>query len=110
MSIFTAVSITSWLTLPGALTRRGPPNVLGPHRRAVPAAQSLAWSPVRSSYRFMTAMAGDRPNYEEAIRALFTNEAARFNELIAGWPVDVRDCTLMLAGNAFHQQPKVGSS
>jgi uncharacterized protein len=55
-------------------------------------------------------MAGDRPNYEEAIRALFANEAARFNELIAGWPVDVRDCTLMLAGNAFHQQPRVGSS
>jgi uncharacterized protein len=63
-----------------------------------------------ASYRFMRAMAGDRPNYEEAIRALFANEATRFNELIAGWPVDVRDCTLMLAGNAFHQQPKVGSS
>jgi uncharacterized protein len=63
-----------------------------------------------ASYRFMTAMAGDRPNYEEAIRALFANESARFNELVAGWPVDVRDCALMLAGNAFHQQTKVGSS
>jgi uncharacterized protein len=63
-----------------------------------------------ASYQFMTAMAGDRPNFEEAIRALFANEAARFNELIAGWPVDVRDCTLMFAGNAFHQQTKVGSS
>ena len=55
-----------------------------------------------AAYRFMSAMAGDRPHYEEAIRALFANDPARFEKLIAGWPADVRDHTLMLAENAFH--------
>ena len=44
-----------------------------------------------AAYRFMSAMAGNRPHYEEAIRALFANDAARFRELIAEWPADVRD-------------------
>jgi hypothetical protein len=55
-----------------------------------------------AAYRFMAAMAGNRPHYEEAIRALFAPDRARFEKLIAGWPVDVRDHALMLAENAFH--------
>jgi len=40
--------------------------------------------------RFMTAIAGNRPNYEEATRALFAPDNARFEELIADWPEDIR--------------------
>jgi len=40
--------------------------------------------------KFMTAIAGNRPNYEEATRALFAADHARFDELIADWPEDIR--------------------
>lgn len=40
--------------------------------------------------KFMTAIAGNRPNYEEATRALFASDHARFEELIADWPEDIR--------------------
>jgi hypothetical protein len=50
-----------------------------------------------SAYRFMSAMAGDMPGFEEASRALFANDAARFRELSEGWPVDVRDYARHLA-------------
>jgi uncharacterized protein len=62
-----------------------------------------------AAYRFMAAMAGDRPHYEDAIRALFADEAARFEELIATWPADVRDHARVLAETAFHREPAAGS-
>ena len=40
--------------------------------------------------KFMTAIAGNRANYEEATRALFASDHARFEELIADWPEDIR--------------------
>jgi hypothetical protein len=51
--------------------------------------------------RFMTAMAGDRPNYEEASRALFAGDGARFAELIKRWPKDVRGHLERVAKDAF---------
>jgi hypothetical protein len=38
----------------------------------------------------MTALAGNRPGFEEAGRALFAGDRARFSELIGDWPADVR--------------------
>ena len=49
------------------------------------------------AYRFMSAMAGDLRNLEEASRALFAGEAARFYSLVAAWPEDIRDHTVKLA-------------
>jgi uncharacterized protein len=40
--------------------------------------------------KFMTAIAGNRANYEEATRALFASDHQRFEELIADWPEDIR--------------------
>jgi hypothetical protein len=57
-----------------------------------------------AAYRFMSAMAGNRPHFEEAIRALFAPNPQRFNELIDGWPADVRDHAAQLAGRAFRGQ------
>ncbi len=41
------------------------------------------------TYRFLNAMAGDLPHFEEACRALFAGDDQLFAERIAGWPADV---------------------
>ena len=53
------------------------------------------------TYRFLLAIAGDLPGYEEAMRALFAGRRERFEELLAAWPPDVRDHALRLAAEAF---------
>lgn len=41
--------------------------------------------------RMMWAMAGDLPNFEEATRALYADDAERMAELMSAWPLDVRE-------------------
>ncbi|HEX8274595.1 MAG TPA: DUF2239 family protein [Longimicrobiaceae bacterium] len=50
-----------------------------------------------AAYRFMSAMAGDLPGFEEASRALFAGDARRFGARVAAWPPDVRDHVLAMA-------------
>lgn len=59
-----------------------------------------------AAYRFMHAIAGNRPHYEEATRALFAGDAQRFKKLIAEWPADIRDHTQNLAARAFLAEPQ----
>jgi uncharacterized protein len=59
-----------------------------------------------AAYRFMSAMAGNAPHYEDAIRALFAGDATGFEKLIAEWPADVRNHTSALAQRAFRQHPQ----
>ena len=54
-----------------------------------------------AAYRFMTALAGNLPGYEEATRALYAVDAARFAASIKQWPVDVREHAAGLASRAF---------
>ena len=54
-----------------------------------------------SAYRFMSAMAGNEPGFEEATRALFARDETRFAEMTNGWPDDVRDHARALAARAF---------
>jgi hypothetical protein len=54
-----------------------------------------------ASYRFMNAMAGDEPGFEEACRALFAGDSDLFDALVSTWPSDVRDHALELAGRSF---------
>jgi uncharacterized protein len=49
------------------------------------------------AYYFMAAIAGDMPGFEEASRALFANDRAKFSEWIAAWPVDIRTHAMQLA-------------
>lgn len=49
------------------------------------------------AYKFMSALAGDLPDFEEATRALFAGDAPRFERLMAAWPADVRAHALQLA-------------
>ncbi len=51
----------------------------------------------------MSAMAGNLPGFEEAARALFANDRQRLNELMAAWPIDVRDHAIKLAFKAGDQ-------
>jgi hypothetical protein len=50
-----------------------------------------------AAYHFMSTMAGDRPGFEEASRALFAGDRDRLSALIADWPADIRDHVLRLA-------------
>lgn len=56
------------------------------------------------AYRFLTAIGGDLPGYEEALRALFARDATRFAATLAGWPPDVREHAQRLAKGAFAQE------
>jgi hypothetical protein len=49
------------------------------------------------AYRFLSAIAGDLPGYEEVIRALFTDDDSVFATRMAGWPRDVREHALTLS-------------
>ena len=59
-------------------------------KNAIRAAQETA-------YRFMSAMAGDLPSFEEASRALFAGDLAALTARMSDWPVDTREHTLLLA-------------
>ena len=50
-----------------------------------------------AAYHFMSAMAGNVANFEEASRALFANDREGFSGLILSWPADVRDHAFKLA-------------
>ena len=41
------------------------------------------------AYRVMTAMAGNLPAYEEAVRALFAGDRSRLADLTSAWPKDL---------------------
>jgi hypothetical protein len=43
-----------------------------------------------AAYHFIAAMAGDLPGFEEATRALFANDRARFEQQMESWPEDLR--------------------
>lgn len=49
------------------------------------------------SYKVMVALAGDRPGFEEAARALFANDMPALRGRVEGWPADIREHVLRLA-------------
>jgi uncharacterized protein len=54
-----------------------------------------------AAYRFMSVMAGNRPGFEEASRALFAGDAEKFHRLVNAWPKDIRNLALKLAADAL---------
>lgn len=54
-----------------------------------------------AAYRFMTAIAGDLPGYEAAVRALFAGDGAGLEAAAEGWPDGVRDAVLGMAARAW---------
>ena len=50
-----------------------------------------------AAYRFVHAVGGDLPDFDEAARALFAGARDCFTDTTAGWPADVRDHAMLLA-------------
>jgi hypothetical protein len=69
---------------------RNSQNKNGPVRQAQQAAD-----------RFMMAMLGNYPGYEDAARALYAGDRRRFLALTEPWPGDLRDHARHLAGPAL---------
>jgi len=76
-------------------------------RKLVEAARRETEGPTRrraardAAYRFAQVVAGDRPGFEEASRALFAGDAEGFAARIAAWPVDIAEHLRTLATEAF---------
>jgi hypothetical protein len=58
--------------------------------------------------KFMTAMAGNLAQYEEATRALFAKDNARFAQLIQDWPKDIRGHLLRMLVELSKPEPAHG--
>jgi hypothetical protein len=56
-----------------------------------------------AAYKFMSAMAGNYPGFEEATRALFAGDQKRFEKLTRPWPVGIRDRARKLAKGTFQK-------
>ncbi len=54
-----------------------------------------------ATYRFMTALAGDLPGYEEATRMLFAGDWTAFDAAVEGWPEGVREVARGMAAGAW---------
>lgn len=76
-------------------------------RKLVEAARRAAEGPDRvraaraAAYRFGSAMAGDLPGFEEAMRALFAGDDAAFEARIEAWPEDIAAQLRTYAAEAF---------
>jgi hypothetical protein len=49
------------------------------------------------AYQAMTALAGDLPGFEEALRALYADDRAHFEAQVEAWPADIRGYVTRLA-------------
>lgn len=88
--------------------RREEGGAVAPARPATPARPAHPTRPatrpatrrVRAerTYRAMTALAGDLPGYEEALRALFVGNDGALAVISARWPVDIAAYVQRLAG------------
>src|ERR1700760_3933630 len=54
-----------------------------------------------AAYRFATALVGNAPGYEEAMRALYAGDAHDFAAHIEAWPADVRRQLETMTADAF---------
>jgi len=60
-----------------------------------------------ATYAFMTALAGDKPGYEEATRMLFAGDWTAFDAAVEGWPADVRETVRAMAEGAWRNGRKL---
>lgn len=63
--------------------------------------QSKIQESQEATYHFMTAMAGNFHQYEEALRELYAGDLDSFYHFIDDWAPDIRDHIKRLAANAF---------
>ncbi len=84
-------------------------------RKLVEAARRAAEGPDRirlsreAAYRFASAMGGDLPGFEEAMRALFAGDDAGFEARIQDWPADIAAQLRRYAAEAFGPDPAINA-
>jgi hypothetical protein len=54
-----------------------------------------------ATYKFLSALVGNEPGFEEALRALYRGDRKRFTALVNSWSGDVSSHALKLADAAF---------
>jgi hypothetical protein len=94
---------------PDPAPRRGPgrPRLGVVAREVTLLPRHWAWLSSRAreaqdaTYRFMAAIAGDQPGYEEALRALYSLDGEGFETHTASWPADLGEHARRLAAGAF---------
>ncbi len=59
-------------------------------RRLVEEARKSGSDRREAAYYFLQASCGDRPGYEEALRAVYRGDRAGLDEIAADWPEDMR--------------------
>lgn len=67
------------------------------HARKAGAADERIRLAREAAYRFVHAVGGNLPDFEEVTRALFAGDLARMDSLMGAWPADVRSYALQLA-------------
>jgi uncharacterized protein len=72
--------------------------------RGANAGADIARRSQEAADRFMMAMAGNLPHYEEAARALYAGERERFWKMTQSWPADVCAHARRLAAGAFSKR------
>lgn len=75
------------------------------HARKENAGNDLARHAQDRTLRLMTALAGNRPGFEDACRALYAGDGARFLEHARRWPKAVRDVVEASAADALNRTP-----
>jgi hypothetical protein len=71
------------------------------HARRVGETRGRVRRSQEAAFRFMSAIAGNEPGFEEAARSLFAGDRERFESYSRGWPRDVREFASNLAAAAF---------
>lgn len=64
-------------------------------------ARALRRAAQDGAYRLMTSVAGNAPDYEAAVRALFAADMPAFKAAIIAWPPALVELLLTVAENAF---------
>jgi hypothetical protein len=53
------------------------------------------------THAFMTAIGGDLPGYEEALRALYSKDEKKFHKQLAEWPEHLKSHAIKLSNTVF---------
>lgn len=69
--------------------------------RKTTSARDLLKQAQERTYKFMSVLGGNLPNYEDALRALYAKDKKKFRDHIADWPADVQEHAKALAGPVF---------
>lgn len=89
-----------WLSTQAGGTSATLRRLVDEARKASEGAETLKQAQNRT-FQFMSAIAGNLPNYEEALRSLFRKDRKSFLQQIQDWSPDLRSYILEISERAF---------